>query len=257
MARDFFGTAPVLFVKDIERSVRYYVDVLGFREPQLWGDPPGFAMPDRDGMIVMLSRQDNHDLIQPKKQIWDMYFWVRDAKALLEEFSAKGAEVTQPLTYKEQYGNQEFIIRDPDGYTLAFGQETGDCPFYVDRESASGPGHWMQLNPVLASQDVRRDVSWYCDKLGFRMLFNSGDTPLNYAGIANAGLELHLQFQFPKDMTSTDLRIQVRQITDMFETCLQNGLVKPEALRRNTPWGTHEFGFFDPSGNRIHFYQDV
>jgi catechol 2,3-dioxygenase-like lactoylglutathione lyase family enzyme len=126
--KQLYGSAPVFFVTDLVKSVDFYVNVLGFGRPRLWGDPPAFAMPDRDGLIVMLSEQDDHSEIRPKENIWDMYFWVRDAKALLEEFAANGVTVTEPLTFKEAYGNLEFTIEDPDGYALAFGQGADVVP---------------------------------------------------------------------------------------------------------------------------------
>ncbi len=113
------------------------------------------------------------------------------------------------------------------------------------------------MNPVFASQDVRRDVSWYEMKLGFQLEFDSGDEPLNYAGLGRQGLHLHLQHQFPEDMWSSDLRIQVENITPLFEELLERGVVKENAMRRKTAWGTNEFGLFDLSGNRIHFYEDL
>lgn len=131
MSRQLLGSAPVLYVKDLLASIDFYSDKLGFTRPEFWGDPPGFAMPDRDGMILMLSRQDDHSQIQPKENIWDVYFWVNDAEKLSKEFKAQGVEFTQELMLKELYGNKEFIIKDPDGYTLAFGQEETDGAFFA------------------------------------------------------------------------------------------------------------------------------
>ena len=47
------STAPHFFVSDINKSVRFYVDVLGFDEPKIWGNPPCFAMPSHDGFSQM------------------------------------------------------------------------------------------------------------------------------------------------------------------------------------------------------------
>ena len=255
MEKQLLGSAPVLFVKDLLVSVDYYVKVLGFKQPQLWGDPPGFAMPDRDGMIVMLSRQDNHRLIHPKESIWDAYFWVSDAKSLHEEFKDKGARFRQELMVKEHYGNLEFSVEDPDGYVLSFGQESGDDKFFD--YAPTDETEFLHTNPVFASQDVRRDIAWYEEQLGFKKNFDSGDEPLNYAGVSRQGVYLHMQYQFPKDMWASDLRIQVKNIQPLFDEYLKKGLLKENALRLSTLWGTNEFGLFDPSGNRIHFYEEI
>ena len=100
-------------------------------------------------------------------------------------------------------------------------------------------------------------MKWYEEKLGFKFMFDNGDDPMICAGVARQGLEIHLQFQYPDDMLSTDIRFAVRNIDLLFQEYIKSGIVKPDAMRRNTDWGTHEFGLFDLSGNRILFYEDV
>lgn len=122
--------APVLYVKDIYKSLDFYCDVLGFERPFIWGDPPGFAMPKREHIIIMLSQTNDTLKIQPKKDIWDVYVWVSDVKFLHEEFKNKGAHFTQDLILKEHYGNLEFIVDDPDGYTIAFAEGISKDSFF-------------------------------------------------------------------------------------------------------------------------------
>ena len=119
------GTAPYFVVSDLAASLDYYCDILGFRRPPLWGEPPTFAMPDRDGFIFMLKQVKNSDNIQPNRTrggYWDAYIWVQDAEALYAEFAANGAEFAYGLTIQHEYNNKEFAVYDPDGYYIAFGQ---------------------------------------------------------------------------------------------------------------------------------------
>jgi len=122
--------APVLYVKDIHKSLDFYCDILGFERPYIWGDPPGFAMPKREHIIIMLSQTNDSLKIQPKKDIWDVYVWVSDVKFLYEEFKNKGANFTQELILKEHYGNLEFIVEDPDCYTIAFAEGISKNSFF-------------------------------------------------------------------------------------------------------------------------------
>jgi catechol 2,3-dioxygenase-like lactoylglutathione lyase family enzyme len=131
MARNAFSIAPLFMVSDLLKSLDYYCDVLGFRRPRLWGDPPSFAMPDREGLIIMLQQEKDVELIRSnykKCGAWDAYFWVNDARALFEDFKAKGAKFHYEPTYRELYGNLEFAVLDPDGYLMAFGQDVGEAP---------------------------------------------------------------------------------------------------------------------------------
>ena len=123
------GSAPYFFIRDLDASLDYYCDVLGFTRPRLWGVPPTFAMPDRDGFIFMLKQVEDHSTITPNESrggLWDAYVWVRNVRALHAEFEAKGAEFAYGLTHQHEYDNIEFAVRDPDGYVIAFGQGVED-----------------------------------------------------------------------------------------------------------------------------------
>ncbi len=120
---------------------------------------------------------------------------------------------------------------------------------------------FLHISPVLASADVKRDIDWYENKLGFKNVYDSTvyqDSPvIDYAVLGRQNLFFHLQFQYPKDMTCTDLKFQVSNIEPLIEELLANGLLKADRIHRKTAWNTIEFGLFDPSGNRITFFEDL
>lgn len=119
---------------------------------------------------------------------------------------------------------------------------------------------FLHLSPVLASANVERDVDWYKEKLGFTNVYDSTryqDGPMDYAVIGRQGLYLHLQFQFPKDMTSTDVKFEVKNIGPLIEELVGKGILTLEKVQKKTPWNTTEFGIKDPSGNRITFLEDL
>lgn len=129
MQKMFYGSAPLFLVEDLSRSVNYYCEVLGFNRPHLWGEPPFFAMPKREEMIIMLQMAGKKG-VRNNDGLWDAYFWIRDAQLLFEEFRAKGATIAYEPEIRSSYGNFEFAVNDPDGYTLAFAQEfTADAFF--------------------------------------------------------------------------------------------------------------------------------
>lgn len=117
------GSAPFLKVKNIHIALDYYCDVLGFSRPQIWGDDADFAMPQRDGFIVMLSRSEEETTHQTKHDddTWDAYFWVDDAETLFESFKGRGA-IIEYGPCVQIYEMKEFAVRDKDGHILAFGQ---------------------------------------------------------------------------------------------------------------------------------------
>ena len=104
---------------------------------------------------------------------------------------------------------------------------------------------------------MKRDLMWYAEKVGFEYAF--GDEM--YAGIKRDGSEIHLQWHAgtPDDPLNggSVVKIFVDDIEPLFEELVNRGTVPKDKLQRNTPWGTHEFGFFDPNKNAIFFVEDV
>ena len=124
--------APLFFVRDVVAASEYYVRALGFTQPPYWGDPPAFAMPERDGVVIMLKRAERGDPIRSNNPEsgahggpWDAYVWVDDARTLHAEVQAAGAQVAYGPLLQSEYGNWEFAVRDRDGYLLAFGSDAG------------------------------------------------------------------------------------------------------------------------------------
>jgi predicted enzyme related to lactoylglutathione lyase len=111
---------PILSVTDMSRSVRYYVDVLGFTNAEWGGDT--FTCVTRDNAGIYLSQGDQG---QPGTWAW---IGVEDVAALYEEYAASGARIRNPPTnYPWAY---EMRIEDPDGHVLRFGSEPRtDLPF--------------------------------------------------------------------------------------------------------------------------------
>ena len=107
---------PILNVSDMTRSLRYYVDVLGFTNAEWGGDD--FTLVTRDGAGIYLSEGD-----QGHSGTW-VWIGVEDVAALHEEYSARGATVLEsPRNFPWAY---EMKIGDPDGHVLRFGSDPRD-----------------------------------------------------------------------------------------------------------------------------------
>ncbi len=111
--------------------------------------------------------------------------------------------------------------------------------------------------PVLPSDNIPRDLEWYEQNLGFKKVF--GDHM--YAGLARENLEIHLQWHADTEddplLGGSVIRIFVKGIKAFFDEMLERGAVPKDKLRMNTPWGTHEFGLYDPNKNAIFFVEDA
>ena len=113
MSTDFECANPILSVADMARSVRYYVDVLGFTNAD-WGSED-FTCVTRGNAAIYLSQGDQG---HPGTWVW---VGVGDVDALYQEYKSKGAIIGHP---PENFPWAcEMKIADPDGHVLRFGSE--------------------------------------------------------------------------------------------------------------------------------------
>ena len=112
--------------------------------------------------------------------------------------------------------------------------------------------------PVLSSSDVKRDMQWWQEKAGFKSRMSKdeyqNEWPM-YAIMQRGDIFIHLQWHSGTEsdpIHASSIRIQVDQIGSIFQEFVDRGTVADNNLRTDTPWGTHEFGFYDLNNNAIH-----
>lgn len=104
---------PILNVANLARSVRYYVDTLGFTNAE-WGGSD-FTCVTRDGAAIYLSERS-----QGQSGTW-VWLGVEDVDALHEEYRRSGATILEPP--REFPWACEMKVEDPDGHVLRFGSD--------------------------------------------------------------------------------------------------------------------------------------
>ena len=111
--------------------------------------------------------------------------------------------------------------------------------------------------PVLPSANIERDVVWYKEKLGFEIYL----TDNMYAILFRENICIHLQWHADTEddplSGGSVIRIYVENIQPLFDEFVTKGLVSSDKLRRNTPWKTNEFGFFDLNNNAVFVMEDL
>ena len=116
--------APQFFTIDMDATLAYYNDTLGFECVGTWGEPPVYAIVARDGHRIHFRLVDAL-IAHPDKyadELLDAYLFVEGADALYAEYLARGVEFTRALGDTE-WGAREFVVKDCDGRLLAFGAD--------------------------------------------------------------------------------------------------------------------------------------
>ena len=122
--------SPFFIVSNVEQTIAFYRDKLGFEERYREPDrDPFFAIIGRDSaQIFVKSDTDVSPLPNPKRHPyvrWDAFVAAPDPDELAEEFAKHGVTFSVALNDTHD-GLRGFEISDPDGYVLFFG-----CPAII------------------------------------------------------------------------------------------------------------------------------
>jgi DNA-binding transcriptional MerR regulator/catechol 2,3-dioxygenase-like lactoylglutathione lyase family enzyme len=108
---------PRIPVADMERSIAYYQEALGFR--MAWRLAPAHLVCLASGDIELLLLVPWAGDGPPPPQ--SAYVFVEDPDALCAEYRQAGADIADPVASRS-YGMRDFVVRDPDGHRFTLGR---------------------------------------------------------------------------------------------------------------------------------------
>lgn len=115
---------PVLYVKDMSRSLAFYVDILGFKKAEWRNENFTSVGRDNSGIYLCKGGQGN-----PGTWIWIGFDG--DIFSLHQQLISKGVTIKlPPINFSWAY---EMRVEDPDGHILRFGTEPNDKEPFADR----------------------------------------------------------------------------------------------------------------------------
>ena len=119
---NLLNSTVAFLVGNIEAIVAWYQGI-GFESNYF---PPGFCILRRDAVQIFLQQQDGYtkpeDPAAHARGAWDVYIETDNIGTLFEEISSRpDAKITRSLT-RQEYGQIEFEVTDPNGCVLVFAQ---------------------------------------------------------------------------------------------------------------------------------------
>jgi uncharacterized glyoxalase superfamily protein PhnB len=109
------GHATVLHVKDMTAALAYYRDRLGFTVSFTWDHPPRYICLCLGDAAIHLNSY------VPPDGTSHVCIFCKGIDTLYSQLIARGVSIAEPI--KDQpYGMRDFVVIDPDGHRLVFGQ---------------------------------------------------------------------------------------------------------------------------------------
>lgn len=115
---------PIIAVKDVEDSTRWYQQVFGFK--RVHGGIGNFAVlvSENDEILLCLHKWEEHEhstMKDPNITAGNgliLYFRTENMNAILQNVEGIGCPVEEDIHLNPNSLKKEFSLRDPDGYYL-------------------------------------------------------------------------------------------------------------------------------------------
>ena len=114
--------------------------------------------------------------------------------------------------------------------------------------------HFMRCSPILRIFDEKKAKEFYCDFLGFNVVFEhrfSDSMPL-YMGLARDGLSLHLSEHHGDATPGANVFVATENIREFHRELAEKQYAYNRLGLEDLPWGL-QLQVNDPFGNRIRF----
>lgn len=127
--RAFLRLTPNLVVRDVEKSLRFYCDVLDFELDKHVPEKPPFVFASvRGGGVEIFLNEFNASIAEypafgkvPIGGTLTLYVAMQGVDEMYEKVRCDGARILMPIETKF-YGVREFAIADPDGYVITLAE---------------------------------------------------------------------------------------------------------------------------------------
>jgi catechol 2,3-dioxygenase-like lactoylglutathione lyase family enzyme len=243
--------APVsrqLSVADLDRSIAFYRDILGFDVRRVTNGDGVHALAEAlsgPAKIQFTGEESAIDSTLERRPRGSaiMFFETNDVVGMRDAVRARGGAPSE-LEKANWIKMQVFEIRDPDGHTLWFAQS------FQQPDAARPEPMLKEVLPELPHSNVKAGIAHYLDVLGFKINYARDDFGVLYRD--EVTVLLIPRSDAHKGISSCYVYIQ--DADALYAELRANGAnVQGEPVSH--PWGLRDFAVLDLEGNRIKFGQ--
>jgi catechol 2,3-dioxygenase-like lactoylglutathione lyase family enzyme len=113
---------PFLPVSNLEETIEFYKNKLGFTDEWYWGDPPTDAGISRDGLSLFFVLNNEHlAKINNSSHRLELCIFVSNVEEIYREAQRNGVVIHKELG-STPWKIREFSILDNNGYVLRIGE---------------------------------------------------------------------------------------------------------------------------------------
>lgn len=111
--------SPIIPVSDMQRSIDFYTEVLGFNVAMQSGD---YSILTRDDASLHLTRADDQSVLDATRGHTSYYLEVEHIESLWSHVSHFRSRYKVRDLFDREYGMREFHIIDPDNCLIFVGE---------------------------------------------------------------------------------------------------------------------------------------
>ncbi|MTI71568.1 MAG: glyoxalase [Firmicutes bacterium] len=133
------NACPILISEDVKKTVKYYVEKLGFTYAKHYEHIESFAALYRDSVELVVVQSKFGNVKSNTKRYgagYDVYIdpdTVKGVDILYQEFVSKGVKIFSKPS-KTDYGSYEFVLEDIDGRLIGIGRIYDYNTFFLDSD---------------------------------------------------------------------------------------------------------------------------
>lgn len=130
---------PIFLAPDVQKTVKYYIEVLGFKYANHFDKIDNFATIYRDAIEIVIVQLKKGRVRSNTEQYGTGYDAYIDTKTVDEvdllhnEFQLKGVKILIP-PHLTDYGSREFTFEDCDGRIIGIGLISDKATFFNDSD---------------------------------------------------------------------------------------------------------------------------